>query len=186
MKITIREAESIIERINTIHNEIIFPELLTISEFDDPETRLEKHYHNWLDYFTRKEALINIAYELQNQLDVAFQRSKLNVELNKLNKNDDATVMMQRLAKYPVKLDKNQILGYFNKKNTVAELAQIQSSIFDEDKINHFKSFEQELQTERQNLINKIESIKNKSVITLSDDMINTLENENLFKRGAL
>ena len=182
MKISIKLTENIINRIHTIFDNILFPKPTIISEFDDAEYKISKQYSIWLNHFERKEKLLEITVELSDQLSALYQRHKINQLQNTVNKNKHMISMLQKLASYQPKHGKNQILSHLTKQSNSNELATVETSIFTDDNILNFNSFLQELHTDQQDLLDRINTIKTKPLVELSEQTLNTLVNEKLIK----
>lgn len=180
MKISLSLADSIIDRITTIYHKQVLPPLVQVTEFDNPQYLIDRGFDTWIDYFARKERLLQIKYELTYNRSRAIAKYGLNQLHNQLAHAGELIELFERLLDYPVAKHKNEILGTLTKLSKNTEPVHVATSVFDQDTKLDFERQHQLLLLDQQNLHEQIALVYAKVRVDVSEESATTLCEEHL------
>ena len=180
MKVSLSQLESVIARIELLYNKELLPELVNITEFDNPRLLIDSNYEKWLDVFSKKEELIIISYQLQLLIDRALQRNNLDELTLKQTQHRYFEQLLAKLLEYPDARDHNEILASLAKMSKESSTVQTSTSIFDAESKKMLNTQYQKIKLHIQQLSDQINQKRSRIRIEIPDEMHNTLVNEHL------
>lgn len=180
MRISLSQAKHIVKRSHEKYNSDVLPELLKITEFDNPQFLINEHFEYWLYFMDKKEKLVDIAFDIELLISRSINKQKIDQLYIGLEKINYLLKIVEQLREYPETRNKNEILGTLTKLSKESGNISIETSIFNKETKDEFNVQYDKLLVSKQQIIDEIESKHLKTNIELPEDMVDVLKEENM------
>ena len=188
MNITLRKANAIQNSIQETVKGIKIETTLSINEFQDPATELQKANTQLFENDTRRQKLLLALYNIRGLVGQANAASGIDVNLAKAAFIDKRIGQLEVLANSDVMTDLAVIAGKLKKisedkgdrRSIYGFNDAVTTSVLSQEQIDQIKAEIKNLRKQKQKLNDDVLELNIKTEIPLSDDVVATLTAEGL------
>lgn len=187
MNITLRKANTIQNSIQETVKSIEIETSLSINEFQDPATELQKANTQLFENDTRRQKLLLALYNIRGLVGQANAASGIDVNLAKAAFIDKRIGQLENLASSDVMTDLAVIAGKLKKisedkgeRRIYGYNDSVTTSVLSQEQIDQVKAEIKNLKKQKQKLNDDVLELNIKTEIPLSDDVVATLTAEGL------
>jgi hypothetical protein len=187
MNITLRKANAIQNSIQEAIKSIKIETSISINEFQDPATELQKANAQLFENDARRQKLLLALYNIRGLVGQANAASGIDVNLAKAAFVDKRIGQLEVIASEDVMTDLAVITGKLKKlsedkgeRRIYGYNEHVTTTVLSKDQINQAKAEIKNLKKQKQQLNDEILELNIKTEIPLSEDVVNTLTVEGL------
>lgn len=188
MKISLRKASALQNRINETLREVLVTTRVEVSEFVDVEQTVDKAINTFNTNESRRNKLLIALYNIRSLVGTANVNSTIDMKLATAAYIDKRLAQLQELVNQPVMQSYAEIKGKVAKAAALAPEARrfsydsegVQVSIITAEHVAQFKKEIAALRKQKQKINDEILELNIKTEIELSDATVVLLQNEGI------
>lgn len=186
MKINLRKANALQLAINEALKGLSFESTVSVNEFQDPDAMLSTALERFTANIVRREKLLDTLYHIRKSVSSVNDSLGIDNLLADVARQEKEIVFYSSFAKAAVVLPLKELNGKLEKiKNQPADRAyyaekEVMSSIFSATNIEKFKQIVTAAKKQKQQIQDELLELNISTKITLSDEDVKTLTDENI------
>lgn len=185
MKITLRKANAIQQSILDAMRSIDITTIISISEFEDPESAIKAANDLLIENDKRRAQLLTAFYNIRGLVSQANSEAGIDLLLTKAAFIDKRVAQIEDLATSRQMTDAKIIQGKLDKIRNAGDNSRIyedkvSTSILVKSQIDHFKKQVKDLKKQKQQINDEVLELNVKTEIPLSDETVNAIAQEGL------
>lgn len=186
MKISLRKANALQLAINETLKSLSFESTVSINEFQDPDAMLSTALERFTVNIARREKLLDTLYRIRKSVSSVNDSLGIDNLLADVARQEKDIVFYSTHAKAAVALPLKELNGKLEKiKNQPADRAyyaekEVMSSIFSATNIEGCKQIVTAAKKQKQQIQDELLELNISTKITLSDEDVKTLTDENI------
>lgn len=185
MQVTLRKANAIQNSINEALKALEFNTDVSINQFQTVETVIQDASSVFRANLERRTKLVSTLYEIRKNVAKANSSSGIDSMLADVARQEKDLVFFSTLAKKQSVTDSAVLQGKLKKiserkENDYYHKDEVETSILSKQDIAEYNSTAASLKKAKQKLQDELLELNVRTVITLSDDAVKTLTDENI------